>query len=41
MYISMVSQAITPWPNKNAYILFRIIFQKLIHKNEKLFHNNN
>ena len=31
----------TPWPNKNASILFGIIFQKLINKNEKLFHNNN
>ena len=25
----------TPWPNKNASILFGIIFQKLINKNEK------
>ena len=31
----------TPWPNKNASILFVIVFQKLINKNEKLFHNNN
>ena len=31
----------TPWPNKNASILFGIIFQELINKNEKLFHNNN
>ena len=31
----------TPWPNKNASILFGIIFQKLITKNEKLFHDNN
>ena len=30
----------TPWPNKNASILFGIIFQNLIHKNEKSFHNN-
>ena len=31
----------TPWPNKNASILFGIIFQKLISKNEQLFHNKN
>ena len=31
----------TGWPNKNASILFEIIFQKLINKNEKLFHNDN
>ena len=31
----------TPWPNKNASILFGTIFQKLINKNEKLFHDNN
>ena len=31
----------TPWPNKNASILFVVIFQKLIIKNEKLFHHNN
>ena len=31
----------TPWPNKNASILFGIIFQKIINKNEKLFHDNN
>ena len=31
----------TAWPNKNASILFGIIFQKLIHENENLFHNNN
>ena len=29
----------TPWPNKNASILFGIIFQKLINKNKKLFLN--
>ena len=33
--------AYTPWPNKNASILFGIIFQKLINKNEKSFQNNN
>ena len=27
-----------PWPTKNAYILFGIIFQKLINKNEKLIY---
>ena len=31
----------TPWPNKNASILFGIILQKLINRNEKSFHNNN
>ena len=31
----------TPWPNKNASILFGIIFQKLINENEKLFRDNN
>ena len=31
----------TPWPNKNASILFGIIFQKLIDKIEKLFDDNN
>ena len=32
----------TPWPNKNASILFGIIFQKLTKKKrkEKLFHDN-
>ena len=31
----------TLWPNKNASILFGIIFQKLSNKNEKLFYKNN
>ena len=31
----------TAWPNKNAIILFGIIFQKIINKNEKLFRSNN
>ena len=31
----------TPWPNKNASIVFGIIFQKLIDENEKSFHGNN
>ena len=31
----------TLWPNKNASSLFGIMFQKPIHKNEKLFYNNN
>ena len=30
----------TPWPNKNASILFEITFKKLINKDVKLFHEN-
>ena len=38
---NVMKAAYTPWPNKNASIMFEIIFQKLMNKNEKLFHNNN
>ena len=31
------AQFYTPWPNKNASILFWIIFQKLINKNKYYF----
>ena len=40
LYELMLLAYYTPWPNKNASILFGIIFQKLIYKYEKLFHNN-
>ena len=40
-FMSSPLNVYTAWPNRNASILFGIIFQKLINKNEKLFHNNN
>ena len=30
----LMAKPYTPWPNKNASILFGIVFQKLINKNE-------
>ena len=40
MFHSLGSSAVHHDPIKNASILFGILFQKLVNKNEKLFHNN-
>ena len=40
-YHNYFTMLCTPWPNKNASILFGIIFQKPINKNWKLFQNKN